>query len=110
MSRYFTDCLGRDEIQVAFLARGRQNSPDSAAVGKRILELGLPHGLLVMSALVRRNGAYFVPDVRRVGQSHTMFYRIAMFTGLRYSEIKSLKIADVHLDANPRPVQVFIRV
>ena len=39
--------------------------------------------------------------MRRVGQSHAMFFRIAMFTGLRFSEIKSLKVADVHLDANP---------
>jgi integrase len=37
----------------------------------------------------------------RVGQSHAAFYRIAIFTGLRYSEIKSLKVADVHLDARP---------
>jgi len=35
-------------------------SADSAAVGKRILELGLPRGLLV--ALIRRNGEYLVPD------------------------------------------------
>lgn len=39
--------------------------------------------------------------MHRVGESHAMFYRIAIFTGLRYSEIKSLKVADVHLDANP---------
>ena len=39
--------------------------------------------------------------MHRVGQSHAMFYRIAIFTGLRYSEIKSLKVADVHLDAEP---------
>jgi integrase len=40
-------------------------------------------------------------QMHRVGQSHAMFYRIAIFTGLRYSEIKSLKVADAHLDANP---------
>jgi integrase len=40
-------------------------------------------------------------QMHRVGQSHSMFYRIAIFTGLRYSEIKSLKVADVHLDAQP---------
>ena len=35
-------------------------SAHSAAVGKPILELGLPRGLLV--ALIRRNAEYFVPD------------------------------------------------
>jgi integrase len=38
--------------------------------------------------------------MHRVGQSHAMFYRIAVFTGLRYSETKSLKIVDAHLDAD----------
>lgn len=43
-------------------------SSDSAAVGKRILELDLPHGLLV--ALIRRNEEYLVPDGGTVLQAN----------------------------------------
>ncbi|MCE5187032.1 MAG: potassium/proton antiporter [Planctomycetaceae bacterium] len=35
-------------------------APASQAVGKRLLELHLPHGVLI--ALIRREGEYFIPD------------------------------------------------
>jgi len=42
-------------------------SANSTVVGKRLLELGLPRGVLV--ALVRRDGQYFVPDGSTVLQT-----------------------------------------
>lgn len=35
-------------------------SSSSEAVGKRLVELELPHGMLI--ALIRREGEYFIPD------------------------------------------------
>lgn len=45
--------IGADMVELTVSSR-------SEVVGKRILELNLPHGMLI--ALIRRNGQYFIPN------------------------------------------------
>jgi integrase len=45
----------------------------------------------------------------RVGRDRAMFYRIAIYTGLRVGEIASLTLAGVHLDAQPPHVTLHAR-
>ena len=41
--------------------------------------------------------------LKRLGQNRSMFYLLAVSTGLRHKELASLTIAQVHLDAMPTP-------
>ena len=50
------------------------------------------------NAKVRKDTAC---GLTRIGRKRALFYRIAVYTGLRVSEIKSLTIADTHLDSAP---------
>lgn len=45
----------------------------------------------------------------RLGQDPTMYYRTAIYMGLRVGEIASLTLADVHLDAVPPHLKLHAR-